>query len=604
MRNPENVLNSLTEHCKNSDYKYERLYRILFNEEMFYKAYQKIYPSKGSMTEGSDGNSIDGMSIDRIEQIIRSLKDETYQPIPSRRVYIPKKNGKRRPLGIPAANDKLIQEVVRMILEAIYEGTFDNNSHGFRPKRSCHTALISIQKSFTGTKWFIEGDISGFFDNIDHDVLINILRERIEDERFIRLIQKLLNAGFLEDWVFHKTYSGTPQGGIVSPILANIYLHKLDLYMKEYAENFRKGKTRQASQNYKTLTQRKWYLSKKVESETDDTVRAKLIEQIRVVDQKRRTCPRAEAIDTGYRRIQYKRYADDFLIGVIGTKDECIQIKEDIGNYLKDSLKLELSDEKTLITNARRPAKFLGFDIYIRETNDVIKNKKGKPCRNLNGQIVLKVTSETIRKRLLVYDAIKIKPIVKKDVWFPIARRYMRHNDDLEIISQFNSEIRGFYNYYSIANNSYMLKTFGYLMEYCMYKTYACKYDTTKGKIIRKYKKDGIFAIPFLNKKGKTILREFYSNGFNRRTTTSVGNNDILPVTQIYTGSTNSLIVKLKAEKCELCGATEKLEMHHVHKLKDLKGKQEWEKKMIARRRKTLAVCTHCHDKIHSGTLD
>lgn len=152
------------------------------------------------------------MSIERIEQLIESLKNETYQPAPSKRAYIPKKNGKKRPLGIPSFNDKLVQEVVRMILEAIYEGSFEHTSHGFRPGRSCHTALISIQKSFTAVKWFIEGDIKGFYDNIDHDVLIGILRERIADERFLRLIRKFLNAGYIEDWVFHRTYSGDTAG--------------------------------------------------------------------------------------------------------------------------------------------------------------------------------------------------------------------------------------------------------------------------------------------------------------------------------------------------------------------------------------------------------
>ena len=230
MRSPARVLNSLTEHSKDSNYKYERLYRLLFNEEMWYVAYERIYAKPGNMTPGADGQTIDGMSLNRIEKLIASLKDESYQPQPSRRVYIPKKNGKMRPLGVPAMNDKLVQEVTRMILSAIYEGSFEHNSHGFRPKRSCHTALAQIQKTFNGASWFIEGDIKGFFDNIKHDVLIDILKERISDDRFIRLIRKFLNAGYVEEWRFHKTYSGTPQGGIVSPLLANIYLDKLDKY--------------------------------------------------------------------------------------------------------------------------------------------------------------------------------------------------------------------------------------------------------------------------------------------------------------------------------------------------------------------------------------
>lgn len=206
MTSPAIILNNLVKHSNISDYKFERLYRILFNEQMFYQAYQRIASKKGNMTPGTDGKTVDGMSIERIERLIACLRDETYKPHPAKRVYIPKKNGKKRPLGIPSFEDKLVQEVVRMILEAIYEGYFDSSSHGFRPRRSCQTALTSIQNTFLGTKWFIEGDIKGFFDNIDHNVLIETLRERINDERFLRLIRKFLNAGYIEDWKFNNKH--------------------------------------------------------------------------------------------------------------------------------------------------------------------------------------------------------------------------------------------------------------------------------------------------------------------------------------------------------------------------------------------------------------
>ena len=223
MRHPERVLNNLSKHSNHSDYKFERLYRILFNEEMYYRAYQKLSKKQGNTTKGSDGKSIDGTSLKEIKQLIEELKKETYQPMPARRTYIPKKNGKMRPLGIPAFRDKLVQEVMKMILEAIYENSFSYMSHGFRPDKSCHTALKYLQDNFIGAKWFIEGGIKGFFDNIDHNVMVGILKERIEDDRFIRLVRKFLNAGYLENWVFHRNYSGTPQGGVISPILANIF---------------------------------------------------------------------------------------------------------------------------------------------------------------------------------------------------------------------------------------------------------------------------------------------------------------------------------------------------------------------------------------------
>ena len=330
MRSPERVLNSLSEHSKDVSYKFERLYRILFNEEMFYVAYQHIYAKEGNMTKGSDGQTIDNMSLKRIEKLIDTLKDETYQPQPSKRVYIPKKNGKKRPLGVPTFNDKLIQEVVRMVLEAIYEGNFEYTSHGFRPNRSCHTALTHIQKEFSGAKWFVEGDIKGFFDNISHDVLINILKERIADERFIRLVRKFLKAGYIEEWQFHNTYSGTPQGGIISPILANIYLDKLDKYIKEYTAKFDKGKKRKFSRESMDFGNARKRIVRRLKFVKDERQRTKLILELKAIEQGRAKYPNGEEMDADYRRMKYARYADDFLVGIIGSKQDAQQIKEDI----------------------------------------------------------------------------------------------------------------------------------------------------------------------------------------------------------------------------------------------------------------------------------
>ena len=340
MRNPEKVLNTLCLHSKVSDYKYERLYRILFNEDMFHVAYQRIYAKPGNMTPGTDGQTIDQMSIQRIENLIESLKNETYQPCPARRVYIPKKNGNKRPLGIPSFEDKLVQEVTRMILEAIYEGHFDDTSHGFRPYKSCHTALTHIQRQFTGTRWFIEGDIKGFFDNIDHNILIDILRERISDERFLRLIRKFLNVGYIEEWKFKRTYSGTPQGGIVSPILANIYLDKFDKYMKDYASKFNKGDKRRRNAVYFQMNTRAVNLRKQLKSETDPCIKAELAEKVKSLQLELRNTPCSHEVDENYRRLKYVRYADDFLIGVIGSKADCEKIKMEIAQYMSDTLKL------------------------------------------------------------------------------------------------------------------------------------------------------------------------------------------------------------------------------------------------------------------------
>lgn len=570
---------------------------------MYYAAYQRIYAKEGNMTKGADNATIDHMSISRIEKLIISLKDESYQPIPSRRVYIPKKNGKKRPLGIPTFNDKLLQEVVRMILEAIYEGSFDNNSHGFRPKRSCHTALQQIQKSFNGTRWFIEGDIKGFFDNINHNTLIDILRKRIDDERFLRLIRKFLNAGFIENWVFNKTYSGTPQGGIISPILANIYLDQLDTYMREYIQKFNKGKERADNPERVKFEYGKSRAVLKLKAVIDREERKFIVKEIKHFDKERAKIPCGVDMDANFRRLKYVRYADDFLCAVIGTKKEAEAIKQDIKKFLAEKLSLELSDEKTLITHGRKSAKFLGYEIYIRKSVLTKRNKAGRLTRPFNNKVYLKMPTQVIRKKLLDYGALEIKMHNGKEFYKPKHRPYLINSDDLEILERYNAEIRGIYNFYSIANNCHSLHTFKYIMEYSMYKTYASKYRSSVVQICKKYKKDGVFTVSYKNRKGQTLKRQFYHDGFKRKKQEYGDCYDRLPVQYFYHGT--SLIDRLKANRCELCGKENvKLDMHHVRKLKDLQGKEDWERHMIARKRKTIALCRSCHKKVHYGSID
>ena len=601
MRSPERVLNSLNEHSKDSSYKFERLYRLLFNEELFYVAYQKIASNGGSTTKGSDGRSIDEMSLARIETLIASLKDESYQPHPSRRVHIPKKNGKMRPLGIPAFEDKLVQEVVRMILEAIYEGHFETTSHGFRPKRSCHTALLHIQKTFSGAKWFIEGDIKGFFDNIDHDVLVGILRERISDDRFIRLIRKFLKAGYVEDWTFHNTYSGTPQGGIVSPILANIYLDKLDKYVKEYIRHFDKGTKRRPGKESNDLTNERKRTVRKLRKVKDGAEKAALVARLKAIEQERAAFPSGDEMDGSYRRLKYIRYADDFILGVIGSKEDAQRIKEDIKSFLSASLALELSEEKTLITHTGKSAKFLGYEITVTRDNHQRRDVRGCLRRTYGKRVRLNVSMATLRDKLLEYGAMEIKLRNGKEIWKPKCRSGLIFNDDLEILDRYNRETVGFCNYYLIANNCVVLHNFRYIMEYSMYKTFAGKYRSTVRKINKKYRLNKLFTVKY-EQKGVIKSRTFYKTSFKRRTTAFNGSCDIEPYSIADVSRTN-LTDRLKAEKCELCGATGKLIMHHVRNLKDLKGKESWKRLMSARKRKTIALCPSCHRLRHLGKV-
>lgn len=599
MEKSERVLKALSDHSQSSDYKYERLYRYLFSEEMFAVAYQRIYAKQGNMTPGTDGKTIDEMSLERIERLIVSLKDESYQPHPARRVYIPKKNGKKRPLGIPSFEDKLVQEVVRLLLEAIYEGHFEGTSHGFRPHRSCHTALGMIQKSFAGAKWFIEGDIKGFFDNIDHNVLISILRERISDERFLRLIRKFLNAGYVEDWKYNKTYSGTPQGGIISPMLANIYLDKFDKYIKEYAAKFRKGDRRSINPEYWRLNNKKNWLKKKLQKTSDEQIRKSYLYEIAQLSKQMLSTPHKDAMDADFRRMQYVRYADDFLISVIGSKSECETIKADITQFMREQLKLELSDEKTLITHAQDKAKFLGYEIFIRKSDAVKRNKDGVLKRDFNGAVVLTLNSAVIQKKLTEYNALEVRNIDGKDIWWSKPRRYMTPMKPEDILAQYNAETRGLYNYYSLAANvSKECASFAFIIKMSMFKTLGWKLNTSARKVRQKYQKDKDFVIPYNDAKGKQKYRVFYNEGFKKRNAQFDVDYDKLPQTMYVPYP--SLVERLKDGRCELCGKEGKVVMHHVRTLTKLKGNNEWEKLMLKRHRKTLVVCEDCNSMIQN----
>jgi len=599
MRNPRIILNTLHNHSKISDYKYERLYRILFNEEMYYVAYQRIYAKPGNMTAGTDNKTIDNMSLKRINALIESLKTETYQPKPARRTYIPKKNGKLRPLGIPTFEDKLVQEVARMILESIYEDYFESTTHGFRPFKSCHTALTQIRNTFTGAKWFIEGDIKGFFDNIDHNVLVDILKERIADERFIRLIRKFLKAGYVEQWHYHHTYSGTPQGGIISPILANIYLDKFDKYMNEYADKFNKGKEKRLNPQYLKVIRQMNNLRKKIKRCKEEIKIEQYETEYRKLKREALNMPCRMDMDETYRRVKYVRYADDFLIGIIGSKADCEMMKTDITRFMEKNLKLELSQEKTLITHAQKAAKFLGYEISIRKSIAYKRNKNNVLMKSFNGNVILTLPIGIVKEKLLDYNAMSIKSPKGKEIWQAKYRGFLNKRDIAEIVSQYNSEIRGFYNYYSIANNiSKAGSKFGHIMEYSMYHTIAQKTNSSISEVIRKYTKDGDFTVPYTDSKGNVRFRVFYNEGFKRKEANKYADCDNMP--KVFHVPRPSLVERLKTCTCELCGHKGEVVMHHVRTLKTLKGVKEWDKMMLQKHRKTLVVCKKCYATINN----
>lgn len=579
----------------NKEEVFTKLYRYLLRPDIYFVAYKNLYANNGAATKGVNEDTADGFSETKIDSIIKALADETYQPMPVRRTYIQKKNNRKklRPLGIPTFTDKLVQEVLRMILEAVYEPIFLDVSHGFRPKRSCHTALKQLRREFNGTRWFVEGDIKGCFDNINHAVLVGLLSNKIKDARITKLIYKFLKAGYLENWQYHKTYSGTPQGGIISPLLANIYLHELDKFVMKLKSEFDTPGVGQITPEYRELHNEIKRLSHRLTKVTGEE-REMALAEYKPKRQKLMTIPCTAQTD---KKLKYVRYADDFLIAVKGNREDCQWIKSKLAEFIGDTLKMELSEDKTLITHSSKCARFLGYDVRVRRSGKI---KRGGPghvkMRTLNGGVELLVPLNDKIRQFVFTKGVAIQ---KEDgSMFPVHRKYLVGLTDLEIVSVYNAELRGICNYYGMASNFCKLHYFSYLMEYSCLKTLASKHKTSLSKIIDKFNDGtGKWGVPYETKLGNK--RRYFANYADCKGKGSA-TDYISNAAVVYGYAVNTLENRLKAKVCELCGTTESdhYEVHHINKLKNLKGKERWEIAMIAKHRKTLVVCRDCHRSI------
>lgn len=575
-----------------------RVYRSLFSEDLFLAAYDKIARNRGALTVGTENDTADGMSRERIQRIIEKLRNERFKFHPARRIQIPKKSGGTRPLGIPNFTDKLVQEVLRMVLEAYYEPRFRDSSHGFRPGRGCHTALGSLSYKFQGAAWFIEGDIRGCFDNIDHETLMAILARDIQDGRLLNLLRMGLEAGYLEDWQYNRTYSGTPQGGILSPLLANIYLHELDAYIEDVLiPQYTRGEKRATNNEYSRIG----YYIKCARQAGDE-------KRVQELELQRRKLPSQDVYDPNFRRLRYIRYADDFILSLIGTKAEAEEIKAAISAFLKEKLHLELSASKTLITHSRTEhARFLGYDISIYHADDKISPRSGTltKTRSINGCVRLGI------------------PYGKVD---ELAKRYLRGEkpiheagllafSDAQIIDVYQQRFRGVAEYYKFATDINTLGKLKYVMEVSLTKTLANKFKSTVARMYQKYGgkrtvKEFTYKVLVVEVPTKNGTRYIYWGGIPLKvvkpgTETLDDNNGRR---NVALSSRTDLVQRLQANECEICGSQENCEVHHVRKLADLKtrwrGRKEkpaWVTRMIAMQRKTLVVCEKCHVAIHTG---
>jgi group II intron reverse transcriptase/maturase len=568
----------------------ERLYRQMFNPQLFLLAYGRIYPNQGAMTPGVTGETADGMSLAKIGAIINALRAERYRWQPVKRVQIPKKNGKMRPLGLPTWSDKLVAEVVRLLLEAYYDVQFSDRSHGFRPGRGCHTALDEVVAVWKGTHWFIEGDISDCFGSLDHQVMMSILAEKIHDGRFLCLVSRMLQAGYLEDWRWHATLSGVPQGGTASPILSNIYLDRLDQFVEQSVlPEYNRGARRRPNLAYET-----------VENSLVRARRRGNRPAVRLLKQNRRKLPSQDPNDPGYRRLHYVRYADDWLLGFAGPKREAEAIKSRVQAFLREELKLELSESKTLVTHATsQAARFLGYQIRAQHADTKITRNR----RAVNGAIGLFVPTDVIRQRCARY--------LHKGK--PAQRGLLLHDNDFTIVAKYQAEYRGVVQYYLLAQDVSRLGKLRWVMETSMLKTLAGKHKSTVTKMASKYKTvietpDGprtCFQVTVQRDRGRRPLVARFGGIALKRKRTAVLT-DLSPI--MASTKRNELIHRLLAGGCELCESQTAMEVHHVRKLADLNrpgrpGRPRWVHLMAKRRRKTLVVCRACHEDIHAGRL-
>jgi group II intron reverse transcriptase/maturase len=577
-----------------------RIYRCLYSEELFLVAYNKLYRNQGALTPGTANDTVDGMSLKRIRKIIADLRTERFRFRPARRISIPKKNGGSRPLGLPNFTEKLVQEVLRMLLEAYYEPRFRHSSHGFRPERGCHTALAHVSNHFQGSSWLIEGDIKGCFDAIDRQVLLDILSRDIKDGRVLNLIQMSLNAGVMEDWTYHKTYSGTPQGGVLSPLLANIYLHELDTFIEDVLiPQYTRGRKRKKNRDYGRL-----------EREMNRAKARNDLQAVHRLQQERRACPSQDTHDPTYRRLSFVRYADDFLLGFIGPKAEAEAIKEAIGTFLRDRLHLMMSEEETLITHARtEQARFLNYAISINHADDKVAKRitTGVRVRSINGGVRLGIPRGLIHEKAARYQ--RKGTIVRE--------RQLMEWSDASIIDTYQQRFRGLAEYYKFAVDRGDLCLVKHVMEVSPVKTLAQKLRLSVSNVYRKYRTTSlvgdqeyaVLQVRVPTRKGERI----FTWGAIPLKTVKPGTatvEDRIPV-EHWVNVRSDLIRRLQADACELCGSQEDCEVHHVRKLIEVKrrwaGRREkptWVHKMIALRRKTLIVCRRCHVAIHHGTFD
>ena len=576
------------------------LYSFLLKKEMYILAYENIKSNKGSLTPGTDNKTLDGFSDKTIQRICDQMKTEQYTFSRAKRIYIPKASGKLRPLGIPSATDKIVQEIIRIILESIWDSPkgpqFSEVSHGFRPGKGTHSALQYIDQKFKNMKWVIEGDVEKAYDSINHTILLNILEKRIQPGKFLRLIRKTLNAGYLEYKIPVNSIMGTPQGSVVSPILANIYFHELDIYIlqliKQIEETYNVGKTFYKARNSEyvlranPLRRCKRRHEKILSKETSQKLKQAKIELFKQDVSLSRQLPI---------RIKYVRYADDWIIGVDGNIEIAKKIKCEVQDFLKQTLKLQLNETKTRITHVKsKEFFFLGYTIGIAVGVKIglIKSKK------LGKNFLKRTTGYLFRFKAPIPKL--IKKLHEKGFCtidgFPTSRKSWTVLEDHVIVTNFNYVLRGLLGYYSGAHNQKSLRSIQYILQYSCAMTLGHRHRVSIPKIFMKFGA----KLKVRNEKTHTSLA--LENFSKRKRVWRVSS----PYTDQFFLNIGKKITKSGLGlPCCICDSPEKIEMHHVkHVRKANYTYKGFHEIMHLLNRKQIPVCQSCHMKIHRGEYD
>ncbi|MGU7776399.1 reverse transcriptase domain-containing protein [Burkholderia sp. MR1-5-21] len=582
------------------------LYRLMYKEDLYVVAYERLKSSPGNMTPGADGTTLDEFSLATIKNIVSQMRTESFQFSRARRVHIPKANGGKRPLGIASPKDKVVQEVMRMILEAIYESpygpSFSEASHGFRPNRGCHTALKSIRDNWSGVSWVVEGDVKAAFDNIDHNLLIGHLKKRISDTRFLNLIRKALTAGYYEFRTPVNSDIGTPQGSIVSPILCNIFLHELDLFMIERIACTEKGEKRGRSlesiRAYKRLEKARREIERLAPRSEERALKAKEIKAAKLANMR---VP-SGINDGSFIRLKYVRYADDWCVGVNGPKWMAEQIRNEVRDFMKERLGLTLNMEKTHIRHAKtEEAFFLGTRIKIGSTTQkvqkVVRNGKAfdKRVTGWLPQLWAPVGKLVGKLHVKGFCGSEGEP-TPKYIWVLL--------DDDQIVSIYGSVIRGLLNYYSFADNYAKLSRVQYILKYSAALTLATKHRLSLKQVFRKY--GDSLAVFKQNSKGKTFGVSLpVVTDWSRRPSRFMIGETPSPDSILLRHSRMRTRSKL-GESCAICGSDAGVQMHHVRHVRKMGDRppKGFTRLLATLNRKQIPACGSCHAKIHAGAYD